>query len=281
MKISFVSTLGFVFLFSSCQHSSPSLSNDPQENVFITIKGVDLNAQQLKNQNKEKELTVYETHLKSNATYVGYSLVEFLDANFKNEWRTYDGILFTALDGYRSDISVAKILKYNPLLAFSFKDSKQAFSFDNKAQNEKDVDLGPFYLVWDNINNPELLREGAHGWPYQVAVVEPIMYGQYYAKAFPIKNPTAQQKQGFELFKIHCISCHSVSGEEGGAKGPVLYPNPAVISKGFKSFRKWTQGPSLVKPGTTMPPLNVNLTKKEKDEVTKLIYSYLIALNKK
>ena len=223
---------------------------------------------------------VYETHLKTNVTYKGYPLIELLDAYFKDEWRKKDGILFEAMDGYRSDVSVAKILKYKPLLAYSF-ESGANFAFDNKAQNEKDVPLGPFYLVWDNISNPELRREGAHGWPYQVVRLDPIQYAEYYAKAFPIKKPTAAQRQGFEHFKNYCMSCHSVSGDEGGAKGPVLYPNPEVIQKGFSSFRKWAQNPSSVKPGTTMPPLNPGLNQAERDEVTKLIYKYLIALNKK
>ena len=33
----------------------------------------------------------------------------------------------------------------------------QPFTINNRNQQERDVPLAPFYLVWDNLENPELL----------------------------------------------------------------------------------------------------------------------------
>lgn len=272
-------TLVVVSIFSmvSCQTSPKKVESVDDA---ITVNGKSILMREIESKIPNVELNVYEDHLKTNAKFVGVSLIEFLDMYMGADWRKQDGILFTALDGYRSDISVQKILKYKPLLAFDFADRSVNFMIDNPNQNEKDVVLGPFYLVWDNLNNPELKREGDDYWPYQIAQIATISYPTYYAKVFPMKNPSAEIKKGFEQFKTHCIHCHSVSGEEGGAKGPVLYPNPAVV-KSYKKFRQWTQNPSSIKAGVNMPALNTNLTQKERDEATKLIYKYLIALNKK
>ena len=87
---------------------------------------------------------------------------------------------------------------------------------------------------------------------------------------------------GDPLFDVETVDTgHSVSGEEGGAKGPVLYPNPVVVQKGLASFSQWVLNPSSVKKGTTMPALNPQLTDVERNKVTGLIYKYLVALNRK
>ncbi|MEZ4816104.1 MAG: cytochrome c [Bdellovibrionota bacterium] len=271
----------FVLVFFSIVSCQSSKLVEEQAPISLTINEKDLSLEELKQIATPVKVTVHEAHLNTPIEYLAFPMVALLNSQFGEEWKKSDGILFTALDGYRSDVSIEKILKYKPLLAFSFADESKAFKIDNKAQNEKDVELGPYYLIWDNIRNAELKRTGAYGWPYQVDQIDRIQYASYYAKAFPIKNPTPDHKKGFELFKTYCMSCHSVSGEEGGAKGPALYPNPGVIQRGYSSFRKWTQSPSKVKAGTTMPPLNTNLTAKERDEVSSLIYKYLIALNKK
>ena len=43
---------------------------------------------------------------------------------------------------------------------------------DNLQQRQKDVPLGPYYLVWDNIRDPELVADGGTYLPYQIVDVE-------------------------------------------------------------------------------------------------------------
>ena len=35
----------------------------------------------------------------------------------------------------------------------------------------KNIPLGPYYLIWDNRNDPALIAAGARDWPYQTADV--------------------------------------------------------------------------------------------------------------
>lgn len=272
-----LSTMLVVLFLLSCQ--SPQKVESLQEST-LSFGEKDLSLEDIKKIVSPVSYKVIEVHVKQPVEFLAFPLIELLNSQLGKAWQKSDGILFTALDGYRSDVAVEKILKYKPFLAYSFAEKNKAFKFDNLIQNEKDVEFGPFYLIWENINNPELIRYGAYNWPYQIARIDSISYASYYAKAFPIKNPSADHKKGFDLFKTYCMSCHSVSGDEGGAKGPVLYPNPAVVKKGYTYFKKWVQSPSSMLPGTTMYPLNPELTQKEKDSVTALLYKYLIALNK-
>ncbi len=71
---------------------------------------------------------------------------------------------FRALDGYVSRIPNERFAAYAAWLVFE-RIGHPAFTLDNLQQNEKDVRFGPYYLVWDNIGHPELLREGATYWP--------------------------------------------------------------------------------------------------------------------
>jgi hypothetical protein len=227
---------------------------------------------------KETKIKVIEPEAKKEVEFVGFPIIELLDKYAGKTWRKADGVLFTALDGYKSDVLVKKILKYNPVLAYRYANNAE-FKINNPGQNEKNVSLAPYYLVWDNIKNPELKRAGGYNWPYQVAALSSIEYSKHYAKAFPLLKASADEKAGFDYFKNYCMTCHAVGGE-GGTKGPTLWPYPALFAGGLQRFTAWTIEPSKIKAGTTMPPLNPELTVPERKEISKKIYAYLSALHK-
>ncbi|MEZ4815770.1 MAG: hypothetical protein R3A80_11270 [Bdellovibrionota bacterium] len=136
--------------------------------------------------------------------FKGLSLVKLLDKKLEG-WRNADAILSTSLDGYKISIPVSKIIKYNPTLTYAFKDPKKKFVFDNPSQNAKNLDYGPFYLVWDNINFPVLKRSGYYDWTWKIVKLESIQYTSYYSKAFPMLNPTPAQKAVLNTTK-HIVS---------------------------------------------------------------------------
>ena len=111
-------------------------------------------------------LAVHEPHLSVGGRrvaieYVGYLASDVMARLFGNDWheqaRTVE---LRALDGYVSRIDVARFLEDTAFLAFARADGAP-FTVDNLRQNQTDVPLGPWYLVWDNISNPALLAEGA------------------------------------------------------------------------------------------------------------------------
>ncbi len=209
--------------------------------------------------------------------FKGFPLTELLDKYLRG-WRDSDAILATALDNYKLTIPVSKIIKYNPYLVYSFSDPKKNFVFDNPSQNAKNVNYGPYYIVWDNINHPNLKRSGYYDWTWKIIKLESIQYGTYYAKAFPLLNPTPNQKSGFEYYKAYCISCHSVTGEEGGSKSAPLLKHPLFEKNDLRLFSNWVLNPKELKKDTSMPALNMQLTEAERNEVTALIYDYLMAV---
>lgn len=77
---------------------------------------------------------------------------------------------FVAADGYRSAVPVVHLERYPAWLVYARADGGN-FVTDNAFQGRKAVDLGPWYLVWDNLGSPELLTLGDHYWPYQVVEV--------------------------------------------------------------------------------------------------------------
>ena len=128
---------------------------------------------------------------------------------------------------------------------------------DNLAQNETDVPLGPYYLVWDNIGNPALLEEGARNWPYQVAEVNLVTLSD--AALLPA-GLDARFHEGAELAKTHCLSCHLVNGY-GGEK---FEANLAEVTKVYDEaeFINLVLAPLSVLEETTMPPLSDRLDRR-------------------
>jgi len=101
----------------------------------------------------------------------GFPANEALDALLGAGWRDAGANLeFVAADGYRSAIPVAHFTRYRAWLVYQRGDDA-AFVTDNVYQGKRDVPLGPWYLVWDNIGSPELILLGDHYWPYQVTDV--------------------------------------------------------------------------------------------------------------
>ena len=113
-------------------------------------------------QTPPRAVTVYEPHLTVGdehfaVRYVGYRANDILLHLFGRNWRNRaETVEFRALDGYVSRIPVSRFLKERAFIVFARQDGAP-FTVSNIRQNEKDVPLAPYYLVWDNIANPALL----------------------------------------------------------------------------------------------------------------------------
>ncbi len=248
------------------------------EELTLEIARKQYTLTQIKNLVKEKTVYAIEPHLKDNVAFVGFSVDELLEKTIGTDWKNADGMLYSCIDGYRSDIAVERVKLFKPYLVYKFKDGRP-FKVNVKSQNEKDVELGPFYLVWDNIAFPILNKDSAYGWPYQVNKIEFISYDTHYAKVFPFKGRDSEVlKPGFEAFKSYCMTCHALKGE-GGEKGPALWPNENINKLGYAKFEKWVLDPQREKEGTTMPALNPQLPLKNRKIAAKKIYEYLKGLN--
>ena len=223
-------------------------------------------------------VTVYEPHLSVGDThvavdYVGYTAVDVLAQLFGADWaREAETVEFRALDGYVSRIAIARFLTEGAFIVFARGDGSP-FTIDNLAQNETDVPLGPYYLVWDNMGNPALLAEGARNWPYQVAEVNLVTLSD---TALLPDGLDARFHAGAALAETHCLNCHMVNGY-GGEK---FEGNLAEIAKDYEEaeFVSLVLAPLSALEETTMPPLSDRLAEEERQRIAKALFDYLTAL---
>lgn len=221
---------------------------------------------------------VYEPHLSTGdrrvvVEYVGYPVVEVMARLFGGDWQIRgEAVEYRALDGYVSRIPVRRFLKDNAWLVFARADGAP-FTVDNIRQNQADVPLGPYYLVWDNISRPDLLAEGARNWPYQVKEVNLVALSE---GALLPAGLDPQYHEGVGLAREHCLNCHRVNGF-GGDK---FEADLAALIKRYSrdSFIRVVLTPASERPGATMPAISERLPETERLRIAGEIFDYLKAV---
>lgn len=223
-------------------------------------------------------VSVYEAHLSVGdehveVQYVGYPAVDVFEHVFGKDWRgRAETVELRALDGYVVQIDARRFLEERAFLVFARKDNAP-FTVDNIRQNQTDVPLGPWYLVWDNISNPALLAEGAESWPYQVTEIDLVSVSD--AALLP-EGFDARFREGAELVRTHCLACHKVNGF-GGAK---FEGNLAKIVKRYseEDLLRLVLTPASARRGATMPALSDRLPEPERRRIAGIIFDYLKAV---
>jgi mono/diheme cytochrome c family protein len=208
--------------------------------------------------------------------YTGLPMNDLLTHWFGDSWSSPDNeIVFFARDGYHSAISSSKLKTYSAYLTFE-RDDGAAFVIDNSGQNQKHIFLGPYYLVWDNRSVPDLLRQGAYGWPYQITRIE--LHRITDDKVLLPPNTTKEEAQGFAETKEYCLTCHRIKGL-GGEKYPEDLVQASCRWKDTE-LKAWIDNPYQVRTGTAMPPLNKMLPDNERRGVIERIVRYLNTMKK-
>lgn len=216
-------------------------------------------------------VTVAEPHFGAqHRSYVAFPARLVLDKALGENWNAPGAIIrLKALDGYASVIAASDLTGPDAFLAFGMADGSP-FMVNNALQNETDIPLGPWYLVWDNIRNPALLKDGAVIWPYQVNQVEVAEAGD--DQLFPA-GLDERYRTGGKLVQVNCITCHKVNGY-GGDKLAINLAD-VVKDKTRDAFLKWVLSPRTVKADTTMPGLPVEWPEPQRQQAAEAMYDYL------
>ncbi|HEX5783612.1 MAG TPA: hypothetical protein VFY35_02685 [Burkholderiaceae bacterium] len=228
-------------------------------------------------QQAARAFTVVEPHLSvkgqhTQVQYLGWPANAVFDVLLGPSWQApgHD-VVFQALDGYVSRIPTERFSQYTAYLVHQRVGQAQ-FTVDNLAQNQPNVPLGPYYLVWDNVKSPELLPEGGSFWPYQVNDIS-VQPSRLQAL---LPGNLAERYQGVatDVQKL-CLSCHQINGF-GGNKWP---GNLAQLARslGDDTFLRWVLAPSSLKPGTQMPPVADQRPQAEREVLARQILDYLKA----
>lgn len=206
----------------------------------------------------EVRLVVHEPHEDRARGYVGIWARDLLDAAFGQAWQQAGAVVFECADGYRALIAPEKLVASRALLAWASADA-EPFTLVNRLQGDEQVDLEPFYLVWDNREDTALREAGASDWPYQVVGISVLAEEAVMAHARPPAQADDASWRGFHAFAAHCATCHRVNGD-GGDKGPELNRPVSVteyLAPGW--LQRWMLAPETIRPGTTMPGLPQHL----------------------
>jgi cytochrome c oxidase subunit 2 len=103
---------------------------------------------------------------------------------------------------------------------------------------------------------------------FKVQALEPAAFDAWAQKmkaanTAPAPTATAAAAQGQEIFKKSCLGCHAI-GSEGGKLGPNLtnfadrIRVAGILENNKENIAAWLKDPQKVKPGNTMPNLNLD-----------------------
>ena len=222
-------------------------------------------------------VTVVEPHLsdssqQTHVTYLAVRANKVLDRLFGHDWQSADyDVVFSATDGYQYAANAERFMRYKAYLAYGRADARPFTLEYNEGQRRE---LAPYYLIWDNIEDPSLLEQGAYGWPYQTVRVELRPVSAYLAILPGSASP--QALDGFALFKEYCLTCHQVA-DIGGVKLPVDL-RQVLCPLQDTELEALIDNPSDALQKAGMPRLDPQLQGAERRATIELIMAYLRAL---
>jgi len=208
----------------------------------------------------------------AHVTYLALSAGKVLDHLFGPEWRSPgNDIVFSSADGYQFAVDVERFTRYKSYLAYARADARPFALVNNQG---KRVELGPYYLIWDNIDDPDLIRQGAYGWPYEVGQVD-VRPVSAYVPLLP-ESASPEVRDGFALFKEYCLVCHQVANL-GGRKLPTDL-RQLLCSRKDSELRTLIDSPGDALRKGGMPPLDPQLQGEGRKQTIDLIMVYLRSL---
>lgn len=199
---------------------------------------------------------VFEPYEDREVTFEAMPLTAVLDVIYGDAWRHEEELLFTCQDGYQPSVPVQRVLEHRAWIAFA-RPGASGFEIEKtESGTKKTVDLSPFYLVWENLDDAQIRQESDYGWPYQLVGVDLIRSADRFPGLTPPPDSSPEIQAGFRAYRVHCSKCHRLNGE-GGSIGPELVSGSGLVrSRDPEWLRNWIEDPANIRPGTRMPPLN-------------------------
>ena len=268
-------------LLASALSIAPAFAQSP---ITIEFKGANqavktLSLKDLSAITPAVSLKVFEVHENAERIYRAFPARPVLDKVFGKGWEKAQEIVFTSIDGYQPSVPVAKFLAHDAYFAFAHENGAP-FTMTNTLQNNEIVQLGPLYLIWDNINSKALFESGASDMPYQIKSVEIKLVAPFPNMA-PPANASADVQRGFAHFRKHCMACHTINGEGGGKAPELNYPVSVVEYIKPEYLRRWIENPQTIRYNTTMPGLAKEIPNRGKITEELILYLKMMSIAKR
>ncbi len=226
-------------------------------------------------------LRVFEPYEEREVEFRAIPFASVLDFLYGDDWRAQPELLllFTCSDGYQPALPVQRVLDHEAWLAFDRVGQADFSILKLESGSRKRIDLSPFYLIWDNLENAQLREEGDYGWPYQLVGVDIVRSRDRFPRSAPAEDAAPEVIAGYTAFGVHCNRCHAMNGE-GGAIGPELNsPINPIEYRELDWLRRWIDDPAKVVPTSRMPSLNPAL--RNRGETIESLLAYLAAMSKR
>lgn len=191
-------------------------------------------------------------------------LRDVLDAVYSRSWRAEEELLFTCRDGYQPGVPVERLLAHDAFLAFERVDQPAFEILKHESGERRRVELGPFYLIWANLESEPLRAEGDYGWPYQLVAIDLIRTRDRFPNMTPPAGALAPVERGFRAFRMHCSRCHKINGDGGSIGQELVSPASPLDYRDPAWLHRWIDDPSRIVPTSRMPRLNPQLPERER-----------------
>jgi mono/diheme cytochrome c family protein len=162
-----------------------------------------------------------------------------------------EDFLFVALDGYSRTAPGSQLAEGGAFLALDDAARLERGEHGFEAIDRRQVDAGPFYLVWTGPGRADPHR---YPWPYQLARIEVMRFEERFPHTVPEGAAEGSPaRRGFAIFRRECVSCHAINGE-GGSVGPELnVPRSIVEYRPTEQIKAYVRNPAAFR-YTSMPP---------------------------
>lgn len=219
------------------------------------------------------EVRVFEPHEKRERRYRALPLRALWTSTYGRLPAPEQAVRFTCKDGYAPIIPADELLNHPCYLAVASADNAPfTVDYDGRVRA-----LGPYYLIWGNLQDSKLDKWDANDWPYQIVAIELVESGQALARLYPPKGSSEPVRRGFLAFRHNCLACHSLN-HEGGKSAPDLnFPVSATERHSEEWLRRFVDNPASLHPHTAMPKMRIV---PHRDQDIADIVAYLKAMSK-
>jgi hypothetical protein len=210
------------------------------------------------------------------AEYLGYPAEKILDHYLGKKWREADNdIQFSSKDGSDVVVPVERFKMHKAYIVF---EQRGLYSVSEKTLqlNEGISEMGPYFLIWDDISSPDEIKTDLPYWSFQVSQVSLTISTR---QALLPKGMSGDFAEQADLSKKYCLGCHQVNGV-GSKNQLVSSMNLVKRVRGLDEtdFLAWVLTPKIMMPSTTKTPFLEDQPLEERVRVATQIYSYLKAL---
>ena len=205
-------------------------------------------------------VTYFDPYYHKNKSFRCLPMAQVMRAGFGDAW--LDGVhtdaVLTALDGYASQSTAAKLAEQGGCLAFQ---DVEVPGWEPIGHAQ--VSPAPFYLFW---TAPTQGPQHEYPWPWQLASIDLVQFEEAYPQVVPTGAPEdSAAARGFKIFKGRCLRCHAMN-QQGGKIGPDLNAPQSIVQYRSKEWlASWTRQPSQYR--YTHMPDHLDLTDQNLDDL--------------